>query len=388
MVDFSILWESNDPEVGTGYGVVTKNVTKILKALGYKVVILANWGRKGFVGNYEGIPVFPGGNSPFAEDKAALLIQRLKIPMMIGLLDIWAAPILPDLVSKIGSRYVSYSPVDCLPIPESIEIPSKKSWRVLSMTKITQEEFEKVGVKSTLVEHGVNTELFRPLEDEERKKILIAGGFKGEEFIFGSVGANKGLRKNFPDLFEAFRLFLDNNPDAKNALLYIHSPPDVQGGVSLTHLKKIWNLEDKVVFTDEFSQYRGLTEQEMAVLFNIFDVFVLPTMGEGFGLPIIEAQACGTPVIATKCTSIPELVLDHGWQVPWIRHFYNPIGAYHFLIDVNKLAEAMGEAYNDDNKRKKYGTVSRAFSLQYDWKKIVTNKWVPFLETCKEEIER
>lgn len=69
-------------------------------------------------------------------------------------------------------------------------------------------------------------------------------------------------------------------------------------------------LETRVHFTDY------IPDADMPGLFNLADVFVFPSRYEGFGLPPLEAMACGTPVIVSKASSLPEVVGEAGLQVP------------------------------------------------------------------------
>jgi len=55
-----------------------------------------------------------------------------------------------------------------------------------------------------------------------------------------------------------------------------------------------------------------ITDQNLAVLYNACDAFLAPSKHEGFGLPILEAMSCGCPVIASNCTSFPEVVGSNG----------------------------------------------------------------------------
>lgn len=65
-------------------------------------------------------------------------------------------------------------------------------------------------------------------------------------------------------------------------------------------------LQGRVVLTDYVS------DDELVQLYNAADVFAFPSSGEGFGLPLLEAMACGTPIAAFRNSSIPEVVGDAG----------------------------------------------------------------------------
>jgi glycosyltransferase involved in cell wall biosynthesis len=62
-------------------------------------------------------------------------------------------------------------------------------------------------------------------------------------------------------------------------------------------------------------QMSRVSEEELVGLYNVADVFVLPSLYEGFGLPVLEAMACGTPVVAANAASLPEVVGDAGLLV-------------------------------------------------------------------------
>ena len=58
--------------------------------------------------------------------------------------------------------------------------------------------------------------------------------------------------------------------------------------------------------------YDGFDYQRMREVYNLMDIFLLTTSGEGFGVPLIECQACGIPAIATNYTTTSELLCEDG----------------------------------------------------------------------------
>lgn len=165
---------------------------------------------------------------------------------------------------------------------------------------------------------------------ENRKELKKHLGLDG--FVIGTVMRNQA-RKRFPELFSLFRKVLDKHPNAK---LYCHTSfPDKQG----------WNIPRLLIKNDIAhnvyfsyicsncgnlfpSLYRGVTfcnkckqmgailcngvqsmsTQHMNIMYNAFDLYVQFTVAEGFGIPMLEAAACGTPVIATNYTSMEDIV--------------------------------------------------------------------------------
>jgi glycosyltransferase involved in cell wall biosynthesis len=121
----------------------------------------------------------------------------------------------------------------------------------------------------------------------------------------------------------------------------------------------------------------------MCRTYNAMDVLLSPSMGEGFGLPILEAQSCGTPVIVTDFSSMPELC-GAGWKVRPSRHWWTPLGSFQVLPDIEDIADKLEEAYQCDKETK--AKEAREFAMQYDYDDIVEQYWTPILKQIEEEL--
>jgi glycosyltransferase involved in cell wall biosynthesis len=108
-------------------------------------------------------------------------------------------------------------------------------------------------------------------------------------------------------------------------------------------------LQDRVIFTG------FIPDEELAYLYNAATLVVLPSFEEGFGLPAIEAMACGTPVAASNCGSLPEVLGDAG-------RFFDP-------HDRNDIARAIDQVLADEAELDQMKEKGLARSGQFMWKK-------------------
>jgi glycosyltransferase involved in cell wall biosynthesis len=141
-------------------------------------------------------------------------------------------------------------------------------------------------------------------------------------------------RKNLPILLEAFERILVQVPQA--CLILIGRGPDE---AALRSQVDRLGIEHAVVFAG------FVTEQEKLAYYSVTNLFVSPSLMEGFGLAVGEAMACGLPVVATRAGSLPEVVNDGktGLLVP-----ASDVGALSGsilrLLQDGALAHQMGQA--------------------------------------------
>jgi len=99
--------------------------------------------------------------------------------------------------------------------------------------------------------------------------------------------------------------------------------------------------------------------QDLVALYNLATVFIMPSLYEGFGLPILEAMSCGCPVVTTKMGSIPEVAVDAA-------HY---VDAY----DINKIANGIGEVYFNQKLQKELSQKGLKQAKKFSWKKTAEN---------------
>lgn len=205
---------------------------------------------------------------------------------------------------------------------------------------------------------GFDAAVFRPtvLQGEERAAFLARHGLRDGYVLF--VGAGDA-RKNERGLIEAYALL----PPAlrqRHQLVIVGTG----GTEALQGAAASFGLQPGKLLLPSH-----IPEHEMAALYSTCHLFVLPSMHEGFGLPALEAMACGAPVIASNATSMPEVV---GCEAA----LFDP-------YDPGSIAERMGAALRDEAFRLRLAEHGLRRSAEFTWEDSARRAWAG-LETLLE----
>lgn len=383
-----ILWVSNSPWTPTGYGVQTKLFLPRLQAAGHQMACLAFYGLEGGIINLGDIPIFPKRFHPYGQDVQAPLYDHFKADMVVTLIDAWVME--PEKYPP-HQKWTPWFPVDHDPIPPPVLNKVKQAFAPINYSRYGQEKCREHGVESFYVPHGVDCGVMKPLDKIESRKRV---GLPEAPFIVGMVAANKGIpsRKAFPQNLEAFKRFHDRHPDS---LLYLHTEPAQHGelqGVNLPELVERLGIGNCTVFCNPFMNFLGLPDEHLAAVYNAIDVLLAVSLGEGFGVPILEAQACGTPVITGDWTSMGEVTFA-GWKLGMndCELYWTALGAYQFLPHIGAIEAALEQAWCDKEDAdlwQHYGELARTSAMDYDADKVTHDYWLPVLKEIELKIQR
>lgn len=306
-----ILWSSNNITAPSGYGQQTALWLPRIKRSGYGIALASNYGVMGApFQTPEGIIVLPAVTDSAMNDIIVGHFQYTKSDVLITLYD--PHPFKKEAYGQVP--WCAWTPVDSTPLhPGNTAALQFARW-IWSMSKFGDEQIRKAGFQNvTYVPHGIDTKVFSPKNRDEARKRLqpqLGAAFEGK-FVVMSNAANKGMpsRKGFYETFMAFKVFSDKHPDS---ILYMHS--EAMGAFAGENLPAIIDLvgldAQKVVFVPQYQLVCGMLPPEyMADCYNAADVFLSTSHGEGFGIPVIEAQACGTPLVASDNSALSELNL-------------------------------------------------------------------------------
>ncbi len=388
-----VLWMSNSPWSSTGYGNQTRLFTPRLKALGHDLAIHCTYGLMGSVLNWQGIVCYPQGYDPWGTDVAAPHALHFKADILLTLYDCW---VYRNWQPPAPLRHVYWAPVDHEPMPAIIRDTLQRAWQVVMYSKFGVRMCHDAGVPCEYVPHGVDRQLFTP---GDRTAAREQTRLPEDAYIVGMVAANKGTdpsRKAWPEHIKAFAQFHQKHPDAK---LYAHTTAGAHGemqGVNLPEVCASVGLRVRdpqapdrpwdVMFPDQYVMVLGYPDPIMAQLYRAFDVLASVSMGEGFGIPIVEAQACACPVIVGDWTSMAELCFG-GWKVDQADSYpyWTGLASNQFIPRIGAIVDALEEAYrhsgNERIRRK-----ARAGTAGYGADYVTKTYWKPLLAKLEQRI--
>jgi len=199
--------------------------------------------------------------------------------------------------------------------------------------------------KITVTHLGYDEKLYKPYTDKElQDNIKLKYGIKSRFII--NTSSLLWHRKNVTRLIAAFKLFQSRSASDYQLLITGkrgESYEEIVGLISSLDLKKDVILTDYVPIDD------------MPLLLNAADFMVFPSLHEGFGLSVLEAMACGCPVITSNVSSLPEVVGDAG-----------------ILIDpykIEEIASAMEHVAVDGATREKMKQKGSRRAKTFSWER-------------------
>lgn len=376
---------SNSPGQPTGYGQATEALVKLLKRDGANVAALSNYGNEGintiYHTPYGEVPIYARGNEAYSNDVAPAHHKHWKAlnaeqpDLMITLYDVWV------LNSKAFDTIpiASWTPIDHNPVPPGVlKWLQKDNVSPIAMSKFGLEQINKQGLEGTYIPHSIDTKTFGWTNNIDGLKTDEYMGFTKDRFVVGMNAANKASgilhRKAYSENMMAFSIFARKHPDA---MLYIHADPTSQHGWNLMALGQLLGIPvDNMTFPDPLAYRYGMPQLTLAGIYSSWDVMLATSYGEGFGIPTIEAQSVGVPVIVSNFAASPELVGD-GWAVGG-QPLYDPAQHSFWQIpSIPEIVEALEQAYT---RGKTKSAKAVEFAKQYDHEKVWQENWLPLLK--------
>lgn len=296
-----------DAVAATGFAKATHNYCAGMIKAGFDPHVLAI----NYTGDPHGHPFkaytcFPGGDY-FGCGRIKNLALQLRPDVIVIQQDPWNFPFYQAELDGIS-----------IPVVGVVAIDSKNcqgnllNWLTTAIfwTKFAEEQAQLGGYKgtSTVIPLGVDQKIYHQKDKAQLKVEILHPIFEKyslpkDSFVVGTVGRNQP-RKRFDLMIQYFSEWVHTYA-VDDAVLWLHSAPTGDDAYDLKKLAEYYDVKGRVLVPDPNPVY-GVTEEMMSRIYNMLDVFMTTTLGEGMGLPPLEAMACGTPCLLPRWSALAE----------------------------------------------------------------------------------
>ena len=386
-----ILIQSSAPFTHGGYAHQSSLLATKLLQNHYEVVFLSNFGLRGGIINYKlkyknetySLTILPSGLMKYCQDIVGYYYQKYKCDVILTHCDVF---VLNNYGRRFPNRWIALFPIDHQPVSKHITKYLEGCWKPVSYSKFAINELKKKNIKATYMPLAVDTTIFKSVKNTNLKSAL---GFKKNTFLFGIIAANQDYedRKQFSRQFIAFSKFLKKHSDAR---LFIHSFPYYPGmpSVPILDYVKTLGIERYTRITNKWEYLVGLPQHDVNLLYNGMDCLLNCSSAEGFGIPIIEAQAAGTPVIVNNFSAMPELIVPGktGEITKTDGNEFVSYGTFRQRPNINSIVEKMEIVYKNikDNPDYYKNNCRRHIELNYDIEVI----WDKYMKSFFRKVEK
>lgn len=379
----NVLWVSNFT-VQSAYAFQSRMAVERMPGHTVQVLDIRNGGSGSVqVGN---TTILPTVHDPLGNDIIPHHAQRTKADVVITLCDVWGFQ--PDVMSKVN--WWPVTPVDHTPIPPGCANSLKAAKGVMALSRFGQAELKRIGLDSMYVPHGLDGRIWKPaLTRAEMNSARDQLHIPHDKYLISFVGVNDSnpSRKGIPELLAAYSML---QPKHSDWLLYLHTTnkgniplAGPKNGVDIDTLITTFDINPKsMLMPDEYRLRTGIPSSELANVARASDVFILPSRGEGFGVPLIEFQHAGTPVITTDFGGGAELCAS-GWLIDGEME-WSWQNATVLRPGIASIGERLEQAYAERNnlaRRSEAHQFARDFEIDY----VVSKYLNPALEKIAQQ---
>jgi glycosyltransferase involved in cell wall biosynthesis len=279
----------------------------------------------------------------------------------------------PRFQAPQAGKWVNILPWEHGPLPEEwVTILKRELDEVWVPSRFVADSFEQSGLRPgsvRVIPNGTDTACFTP----EGESWAFPGGTAKLRFLFvGGMIYRKGVDLLLQAYAQAF-----TRHDPVQLVLKGFGAQGVYSSQSLAEQFRYFEQNPEAPEL-VFLERSDLSAEEMASLYRGCDVYVHPYRGEGFGLPILEAMACGLPVVVPDAGPALEFTTTEcAWYVPaWtafdtFKNIANlgqtPFYPYYYEVDISALAQCLRAIAADPDQIAVRGQAARQAALAYSW---------------------
>jgi glycosyltransferase involved in cell wall biosynthesis len=353
----------------SGFAREFRDLIPELQKLGWDIRQVA-LGYNGFPED-KNIKVYPGKfyklDSYWAREMLEYAIKDFDPDIVLSLGDYYMLPkIAFAMAYPHKAKWIHWGVLDGAPLGFGCKEPLKWVDYNLGHSDFALDEIRKVlpDIQGEKFIPATNPDIFYEMN---KKKLRKEFGCE-DKYVITTVARNQ-TRKNLPALLEAMRYL---RKDIPNAMLLLGltqqntiTPEGALEGHQIQYLIDYFEVNDCVVIPKEKDGKGSLTDKTIREIYNLGDIFCLPSMGEGFGMIFHESLACGVPVLGTECSAIPETIKDFGSYLHPESFFYTQDGVSQAVVNSLEVMDAIDDAHSRKDEFDKKGQEGKIYVSQF-----------------------
>ncbi|MGE5632450.1 MAG: glycosyltransferase family 4 protein [Caulobacteraceae bacterium] len=264
---------------------------------------------------------------------------------------------LPDIPK--GCKIITLHDLIPYIMPETVDRPHldytlrntpyilEKSAHIITVSNHSKSDIQRYfGIDDSMitVTHLAADPIYKPMDRDQARRAIFNKYGIDKKYILYLGGFSQ--RKNIARLIRAFKKVISEREEVLNLLIlgeYSRSYPT------------LWKLTEELELCDYVKFLNFVPTADLPYFYNGAEVYVYPSLYEGFGLPPLEAMQCGTPVVTSNVSSIPEIVGDACKLI-------NP-------YSVDDIADSILSLLSDGDEWHKYSLMGREKAKEYSWQK-------------------
>jgi alpha-1,3-rhamnosyl/mannosyltransferase len=262
------------------------------------------------------------------------VIPEMACPSVVSILDLTVLSH-PQFHSAFNRLYQRFA----------LPVMARRARRIVTISKASAQEIQtRLNIrpdKITTIYPGIDHARFKPL-DRARARYQVKEAFG----ITGPFALAVGTREPRKNLANLIRAFLSIRADVLPELVLVGAPG--WGEVLPRELQELTEFKSRIRILGYVS------DDALPELYASAAVYVYPSWAEGFGFPIVEAMACGTPVVTSNVSSMPEVASDACLLAP--------------PSDIHALATQIQKPVEDEALRRFLGERGIARARQFTWR--------------------
>ena len=352
-----------------GFGRINMEINSRLVRRGYRITA-ASLSYDGLLPpNYEGAPlpyhVAAMGGKPNWPECVIAIANTVQPDIIHVVQDAPYCEIVRNLPLD-WSRYgfMATTPVDGVPIfPRWIEM-MKSADAALTISQFGVDAYRDEGAAVNLCRPAADANKFFRLNSDERLALRAKLGLGAEHFIFGAFCQNQG-RKSIPLMLRAFFRFAVDKPHAR-VFLDMEAASPAGWDIETLCIQQKWE-RSKIIFRADALR-AGVTEMNQR--YNLLDVHAVISHREGFGIPLVESQACGVATMALDYCSGPEIVANNCGVMVKSIDYTSPGtwgGAEDKFVDIDDMADKLRWLHDHPAERAAIAERGMAESRRHTW---------------------